>query len=261
MPPREYHFWVDILSSRSHTPYTGVTNNLRNRVLQHRAHKPGTHTTRYKIDRLVYYEHFEHIRIAIAREKELKHWTRAQKIALIESTNPTWEELLPNSSQPATIWFSHFREKPKLSLAWIALAALLVTTKMTAQGKEAAPQLHKCSQQTLDKLGNESDTMRDWTTLRAFFHRYNACQVDDAEVTGGVSESVARILVDHWETLPEASKLFKQDRLFERFALAGINITDLTDDLNRIDKLAAEHCPINLHALCQKIRRSVRDNN
>jgi len=98
MPSREYHFWVYILSNRSHTLYVGVTSDLRTLVLQHRTHKPATHTARYKISRLVYYEHFEHIRIAIAREKELKHWTRAQKVALIESTNPTWEELLPDLS-------------------------------------------------------------------------------------------------------------------------------------------------------------------
>ncbi len=101
MTKREYQFWVYILSNRSHTLYIGVTNNLRNRVLQHRQQKPGTHTARYKINRLVYFESFQHIDNAIRREKELKHWTRAQKIALIKSTNPTWEELLPH--EPTTI--------------------------------------------------------------------------------------------------------------------------------------------------------------
>ena len=94
MPPREYHFWVYILSNRSHTLYIGVTNNLRARVKQHRQLTPGSHTARYQIGRLVYYEFYRYIRDAISREKELKHWTRAQKIALIQSVNPTWEELL-----------------------------------------------------------------------------------------------------------------------------------------------------------------------
>ncbi len=102
MPAREYHFWVYILSNRSHTLYIGVTNNLRARVAQHRQQKPGTHTARYRVGRLVYYEFFQYIRNAIAREKELKHWTRAQKVALIESTNPTWEELLPEQPHLAT---------------------------------------------------------------------------------------------------------------------------------------------------------------
>ena len=96
MPKRDYQFWVYILSNRSHTLYIGMTNNLRGRVAEHRQQKHGTHTARYKIDRLVYFEFFQHVLNAIAREKQLKHWTRAQKIALIESTNPTWEELLPD---------------------------------------------------------------------------------------------------------------------------------------------------------------------
>ena len=90
---REYDFWVYILSSRSRSLYIGITNSLYKRVRTHREARPGTHTARYNIHRLVYYEHFQHVRIAIAREKKLKHWTRAQKIALIESCNSTWEDL------------------------------------------------------------------------------------------------------------------------------------------------------------------------
>jgi hypothetical protein len=62
------------------------------------AKKTGSFTARYKITRLVYFERFQYINNAIARETELKHWTRAQKIALIEAMNPTWEELMPNES-------------------------------------------------------------------------------------------------------------------------------------------------------------------
>ena len=98
MPPRDYRFWVYILSNRSHNLYVGVTNNLRGRVIQHREHRPGTHTALYKIDRLVYFEFYQYVRHAIAREKQLKHWTRAQKITLIERLNPTWAELLPPDS-------------------------------------------------------------------------------------------------------------------------------------------------------------------
>jgi putative endonuclease len=91
----EYQFWVYILSNRSHVLYIGLTNSLRRRIFEHRQLKPGTFTARYKITRLVYCEEFQYVNNAIAREKELKHWTRAQKIALIEAANPTWEELMP----------------------------------------------------------------------------------------------------------------------------------------------------------------------
>jgi putative endonuclease len=100
MPKREFNFWVYILSNRSHVLYIGVTNNLGKRVTQHRKPTPGSFTTRYKITRLVYFERYQYVNNAIAREKELKRWTRAQKIALIESMNPTWEELMP---EPTTV--------------------------------------------------------------------------------------------------------------------------------------------------------------
>jgi hypothetical protein len=130
---------------------------------------------------------------------------------------------------------------------------------VSIQSSTAQPR--KCSQHTIDGLEVESDSIRDWSKLHAFYRRYRACQIDDAEVGEGVSESVARMLADSWSSLRAASQLFKQDPAFETFALAGLNITDLTDDLNHIDKLAAENCPTDLHILCQKIRQSIRNNN
>jgi putative endonuclease len=95
MPPREYHFWVYILSSRSRNLYIGITNDIHRRVAIHREARPATHTAHYNIHRLVYCEYFRYVRTAIAREKELKRWTRAQKIELIERANSTWEDILP----------------------------------------------------------------------------------------------------------------------------------------------------------------------
>ncbi len=92
---REYNFWVYILSSRSRNLYVGMTNDLRGRTSTHREGVPGSHTERYAIHRLVYFEYYRYVRSAIAREKELKKWTRAQKIELIERQNPTWDDLFP----------------------------------------------------------------------------------------------------------------------------------------------------------------------
>jgi putative endonuclease len=66
---------------------------LRVRVLQHREKRPGSFTARYRIGRLVYFERYQYIDNALARETELKDWNRGRKIALIESVNPTWEDL------------------------------------------------------------------------------------------------------------------------------------------------------------------------
>ena len=91
--PKEHHYYVYILSSRSRTLYIGITSNLTRRVAQHRAGRNDSFTTRYRIDRLVYVESFQYVNNAITREKDLKHCTRAEKLALINSSNPTWADL------------------------------------------------------------------------------------------------------------------------------------------------------------------------
>jgi putative endonuclease len=110
MRQEEYQFWVYILSSRSRTLYIGMTNSLRKRIMEHRKQTPGTFTARYPITRLVYCEQFQYVNNAIAREKELKKWTRAQKIALIEAANPTWEELMPDEPESAFLEADSLRE-------------------------------------------------------------------------------------------------------------------------------------------------------
>ena len=86
-------FYVYILASRSRVLYVGVTNNLARRMNEHRHGSSPGFTARYRVTRLVYFEGFANIRVAIAREKEIKGWVRTRKIGLIESKNPTWEDL------------------------------------------------------------------------------------------------------------------------------------------------------------------------
>lgn len=86
-------FYVYIMANRSRTLYTGVTNDLQRRVFEHK-HKliPGF-TQKYNITNLVYYEATGDVREAIAREKQIKGWLRAKKVALIESVNSDWRDL------------------------------------------------------------------------------------------------------------------------------------------------------------------------
>ena len=91
--PKEHQYFVYILSSRSRTLYIGVTNNLPRRIHEHREGTADSFTKRYNITRLVYFEPFQYIGNAIAREKYLKHFTREEKLALITTSNPTWEDL------------------------------------------------------------------------------------------------------------------------------------------------------------------------
>ena len=86
-------YYVYIMTSKSRTLYTGITNNLERRVYEHKNKIGSKFTSKYNITRLVYYEIFSDVRDAIAREKQIKGWLRAKKIALIESVNPRWEDL------------------------------------------------------------------------------------------------------------------------------------------------------------------------
>jgi len=87
------NYYVYILSNASKTLYTGVTNNLERRVSQHKQKLTPGFTMKYHITRLVYFEVYNDIRDAIAREKQIKGWLRAKKLALIESGNPSWRDL------------------------------------------------------------------------------------------------------------------------------------------------------------------------
>jgi len=86
-------YYVYILASKSRTLYTGVTNNLERRVIEHRRKLVPGFTARYNINRLVYYEAGGNIEAMIAREKQIKAWGRMKKIALIESKNRDWKDL------------------------------------------------------------------------------------------------------------------------------------------------------------------------
>jgi len=86
-------YYVYIMTNRSKTLYTGVTNNLKRRVFEHKHHLVKGFTEKYNITRLVYYEATNDARAAIAREKQIKGWLRRKKIALIESMNPEWKDL------------------------------------------------------------------------------------------------------------------------------------------------------------------------
>ncbi len=80
-------------NKRDGTLYIGVTNDLSRRVHEHREGRTEGFTKCYGLHRLVYYEPFDDIRVAIQREKTLKHWPRAWKLALIHTANPDWDDL------------------------------------------------------------------------------------------------------------------------------------------------------------------------
>ena len=77
------------------TVYVGVTNNLERRIMEHRTGNPKAFTSRYNCHKLVYYEEYGTIDEAIAREKQIKSWSRKRKDKMIDALNPKRIDLMP----------------------------------------------------------------------------------------------------------------------------------------------------------------------
>ena len=89
-------YFVYIMSNKSMTLYTGITNDVIKRAFQHK-NGWGRFTSMYHCTWLVYFECFDLVTEAIVREKQIKGWTRAKKIALIKTMNPQWRDLATTS--------------------------------------------------------------------------------------------------------------------------------------------------------------------
>ena len=93
---RDYNFWVYIVTNLHESVfYVGMTNDLARRVSEHRSGEVPGFTSVYRCRKLIYYEHCTHVQDAIAREKQLKKWSRQKKLALIATLNPRWRDLAP----------------------------------------------------------------------------------------------------------------------------------------------------------------------
>jgi putative endonuclease len=100
-------YFVYILENKNNKViYTGVTNDLVRRVFEHKKKLVPGFTSKYNVDKLVYFELFDFIDLAIAREKQLKGYSRSKKDALISKFNPNWKDLYDNGKI----------EKPALNL-------------------------------------------------------------------------------------------------------------------------------------------------
>ena len=88
-------YFVYILTNKSRTLYVGITNDLHRRLTEHQEKLLPGFTKKYHLTTLIYFEEFNGVYEAIAREKQIKKWARVKKIALIESSNPGWKDVSP----------------------------------------------------------------------------------------------------------------------------------------------------------------------
>jgi len=89
---KQYYIYI-MTNKRNTVLYTGVTNNLKKRIYEHKAKLVAGFTKKYNINKLVYYEIFDNMYNAIAREKQIKAGSRKKKFNLINSINPRWKDL------------------------------------------------------------------------------------------------------------------------------------------------------------------------
>jgi len=91
---RDYDFWVyGMTNQHDSVLYIGMTNDLSRRIAEHRSGEVPGFTSDYRCYKLVYHEHSSEVEEAIAREKQLKRWSRTKKVDLIERMNPRWIDL------------------------------------------------------------------------------------------------------------------------------------------------------------------------
>src|SRR5258706_9783618 len=100
---RERRYYVYIVASKSRVIYIGVTGFLMARVLRHKAGEGGAFTSKYRVHRLVYFQSYQNVGDAIARETEIKGWRRGKKGGLIHTENTQWEEFGGGWGEPAVL--------------------------------------------------------------------------------------------------------------------------------------------------------------
>ena len=89
---KRYYVYI-LASQRNGTLYIGVTSDLARRIWEHKTKLLKGFTEKYRVDKLVHYEEYQDVGIAIHREKRLKEWPRKWKLHLIEKNNPYWNDL------------------------------------------------------------------------------------------------------------------------------------------------------------------------
>lgn len=92
MPEPQYCVYI-MTNAHNTVLYTGMTNNLQRRVMEHKAGRGGVFTKKYNVTKLVYFEQGPDVKAAIQREKQIKAGSRQKKIELIDTMNPEWKDL------------------------------------------------------------------------------------------------------------------------------------------------------------------------
>ena len=127
----------------------------------------------------------------------------------------------------------------------------LIITMFSVQAGHA--QKRGCGDVEGQHAFDEAITLRSWDALYKSYKLYRQC--DDGAVGEGYSESVARILSDHWNTLPELARLAGKDSEFRAFVIGHVDATLTMDDVRKIKKNAKTQCPMGLRTVCNDLAK------
>ncbi len=114
-------------------------------------------------------------------------------------------------------------------------------------------QKHGCTDVDGRHALDEAAILRSWDALYKSFRLYRHC--DDGAIGEGYSESVARILVDHWNTLPRFAQLAEKDAEFRAFVMKHVDATLEMSDVEKLNKSARTQCPSALHGVCDDLAK------
>ena len=136
----------------------------------------------------------------------------------------------------------------------IQVRGLLVAALLFWSGLDATYGLqpHTCKTADAEAAEKEADRLRSWHALHKSFLRFRQC--DDGAIAEGCSESVARILVDHWDSLPRLGSISKKDNRFLQFVMNHVDATLDIKDIKTIRTNAVRHCSPERHELCHELK-------
>jgi hypothetical protein len=135
----------------------------------------------------------------------------------------------------------------------LRICALCLLVSMCPMGVGGAPRQKKgCSDEQSRQAETATENLKSWESLYEFYQKYWRC--DSGGVAEGVSDSVAKLLANHWSSTPDFVALADQDRDFEKFVLRHVDATiDQQHDAPKIRENAQSHCPENLQRLCKEL--------
>ena len=132
------------------------------------------------------------------------------------------------------------------SVIFCLFVALLAACAAYAQKKP-------CTDEEGRRALDQADTPRSWDALYRSYKTFGNC--DDGAIGEGFSESVARILADHWSTLPRLAQLASRDASFRAFVMSHVDATLNTDDIEKVKENARIHCPTGLRTTCTNLAK------